>query len=323
MTPATAKRDRTRVILAFAAVYVLWGSTYLFMKYAVETIPPFLLGASRFVVAGLILYLAARARGAPDATRSEWQVAVVTGLLMLGVGNGAVMWSVQFVPSGLAALVVATVPLWIALFDWIRPRGRRPRPAVFVGLGLGLLGMVTLVGPRAIIGEGNIDALGAAVLVVGSMSWAFGSIVTRSSGHPRSPLVSTALQMLAAGVAFTIVALASGELRAFSVGAVTPKSLLGWVYLVVAGSLIGFTAYIYLLGKVSAAKAATYAYVNPVIAVILGWAFANEPLGARTLIAATVILAGVAMITATQSSGPHTGEHPLPSGAREGQRTAA
>lgn len=325
MTPAAvAKRNRTRILLAFGAVYFLWGSTFLAIKYSIATIPPFLMGGSRFLIAGAVLYAIARLRGAPRPTSSDWRTAAITGVLMIAGGNGAVVWSEQSVPSGIVALIVATVPVWMVMIDWLRPHGVRPRAPVFVGLALGIVGIVILVGPKAVVGQGHVDAFGASILVLGSLSWAAGSIITRRSERPSSALVTTALQMFAGGVAFAILSVIFGEWSEFALSAVSLRSLLGWLYLIVFGSLISFTAYVYLLGTVSAAKAATYAYVNPVIAVMLGWAFANEPVVARTLVAAAVILAGVAIITATQSSGGQaTGEHPVPSTPGERARSAA
>lgn len=304
MTPAAvAQRTRTRILVAFATVYLLWGSTYLGIKFAIETIPPFFMGGTRFLIAGAAMFLVAVALGASRPSRGDLRTALITGVLMIAFGNGSLVYSEQTVASGVVALIVATVPLWMVLFDWMRPSGVRPRPAVFVGLALGLGGIILLVGPSAILGDGNLDAVAAGVVVLGSMSWAFGSILTRGSERPRSALVSIALQMLVGGAALVIMAAMFGELDALSFGGMSPKSVLAWIYLIVAGA-IGFTAYMYLLGKVSAAKAATYAYVNPIIAVLLGWAFANELIGLRTLAAAAVILGGVAIITATQSSRP-------------------
>jgi drug/metabolite transporter (DMT)-like permease len=323
MTPE-AKRNRTRILLAFAAVYFIWGSTYLFIKYAIETIPPFLVGASRFLVAGALLYGIARWRGAPAPTAADWRTAFVTGVLMLGFGNGAVVWSEQTVPSGQVALIVSTVPIWIVLMDWWRPHGVRPKASVFFGLALGLVGMIILVGPRAIIGDGHLDELGALALFLGSLSWALGTIITRVRGRQGSLIVFSALQTLSASVAMFVMAAMSGEFGRLSLSAIDLRGALSWVYLVLAGSLIGFTAYVYLLDKVSAAKASTYAYVNPIIAVLLGWAFANESISMRTIVAAAVILAGVALITTLQSSSSHaTGEHPLPHRPKEKERTAA
>ena len=324
MTPAAvAKRNRTRILLAFAAVYVLWGSTYLFIKYAIDTIPPFMMGASRFVVGGGVLYALARWRGASKPTAGDWRAAALSGILMLGFGNGAVMWAEKTVPSGVVALIVSSVPIWIVVLDWLRPRGVRPRRSVMLGLTLGLIGMVILVGPRAIIGQGHIDELGAGILVAGSVAWAVGTLLTRGN-KPSSPIVFAALQMGAASVAMLVMSLAMGEAASFTLADVSVRSMLSWGYLVIFGSIIGYTAYVYLLGVVSAAKASTYAYVNPIIAVLLGWAFANEPIGLRTIGAAAVILGGVAIITVAQStSGPATDEHPVPSEPKERERTAA
>ena len=327
MTPAaTARRNRTRILLAFAAVYVLWGSTYLFIKYAIETIPPFMLGASRFVVSGAILYVLARWRGAPKPTSHELRLAAITGVLMLGLGNGGVMLAEKTVPSGIVALIVSSVPIWVVLIDWLRPKGVRPKKTMFAGLALGVVGMIILIGPRAIVGEGNIDEIGTVILLVGSVSWSIGTLMTRWSTRPGSPLVFAALQMLAASAAMAIMSLTTGDWRQFTWSGMSGLSAFSFWYLVIAGSIVGYTAYVYLLGVVSAAKASTYAYVNPIIAVVLGWMFANEPLGGRTIIAAAVILGGVAIITSSQSSsGATTGEHPLPtpSPSKDTQRTAA
>jgi drug/metabolite transporter (DMT)-like permease len=306
-----ARRNRTRILIAFAAVYLIWGSTYLAIKYAVETIPPFMTGAARFLVSGAVLYAIATMRGSPRPRWGDVRTAIITGVLMLAFGNGAVMWAEMTVPSGIAALIVAAVPLWMVLIDWLRPSGVRPRLPVFIGLALGVVGIIVLVGPTAFAGAGGFGAA-TLVLIAGSLSWAFGSIVTRRGQRPSSPLMTTALQMLAGGIAFVIISLAVGEVSRFSFGQVSRASFLGWAYLVTFGSLLGFTAYVYLLGAVSPAKAATYAYVNPVVAVILGWAIAHEPIGARTMTAAAIILAGVAIITSTQSAPSHTGEHPIP-----------
>lgn len=321
MTPA-AKRQRTRILLAFAAVYFIWGSTFLFIKFAVATIPPFLMAGSRFVIAGALLYAGARWRGAAAPTAGEWRMAIISGLLMIVGGNGAVVWAARTVPSGLISVIVATVPLWMVVIDWLRPRGQRPRLLVFVGIALGLAGIVLLIGPAALLGQESFDVFAAALVVAGSLSWAAGSIATRRGERPRSLLVSAALQMLAGGVAFVILAIVTGEFARFSIGQVSTLSLVGWFYLLGAGSIVGYTAYNYLLGTVSAAKAATYAYVNPVVALVLGWLFANEALSWRTGLAAVVILIGVAIITATQSSSAQTtDEHPVPSRMRE--RSAA
>jgi drug/metabolite transporter (DMT)-like permease len=326
MTPAAiAQRNRMRVLIAFASVYVLWGSTYLLIKYAIETIPPFLLGTTRFIASGAVLYALARWRGAAKPTAYELRMAAITGVLMLGFGNGGVMLAEKTVPSGVVALIVSSVPIWVVLIDWLRPKGVRPRKTMFVGLALGVAGMVILIGPKAIVGEGHIDSVGTGILLVGSVSWSIGTLMTRWSKRPGSPLVFAALQMLAAAGAMGVMSLISGDWRQFSWSGLTTLSVVSFWYLVIAGSIIGYTAYVYLLGVVSAAKAATYAYVNPIIAVVLGWLFASEPLSARTIVAAAVILGGVALITSGQAAKAATnGEHPLPTPTdKDAQRTAA
>ena len=312
MTPQ-ARRQRTRILLAFASVYLVWGSTYLFIKYAIESVPPFLLGASRFVVAGALLFGLASWRGSGALHRRDWMLALATGVLMLGAGNGAVAWAEQTVPSGIVALIVSAVPIMIVLIDWLRPRGARPTPAVFIGLALGSIGMVVLIGPKAIIGQGHVDTVAAIALLAGCVSWAFGSILTRGKSHRVSPLLFASVQMIAAGLALAIASLSLREPAAFAISQVTAKSAWSWLFLTLVGSIVGYTAYVYLLGTVSATKASTYAYVNPIIAVVLGWAFASEPLSLRTLAAAAIILSGVALITLKQGAFGHpTGEHPIP-----------
>jgi drug/metabolite transporter (DMT)-like permease len=294
---------RARLLAAFAAVYIIWGSTYLAIRFAVETLPPLLMAGVRFLIAGSILLFWARLREEATPRKIDWRTGFIGGALLLAGGNGAVVWAEQLVPSGIAALLVAVVPVWVVVLEWLRPGGRRPRLPVFVGLALGLLGLALLVGPEALHGGGSINLIGAAVLMVGALCWALGSLYTRSAPKPASGSIGSGTQMFAGGVCLVIVALLTGELRQLDLAHASARSLLGFAYLVTFGSLIGFTAYIYLLGHTTAAKAATYAYVNPVVAVLLGWAFASEPITARTLVAAAVILAGVAIITITRDAG--------------------
>jgi drug/metabolite transporter (DMT)-like permease len=295
---------RARVIGAFAAVYVVWGSTYLAIRYAVATMPPFLMVGSRFAISGAILYAWARLRGVAKPTAAEWRTAAITGFLLICIGNGSVAWAERRVPSGLAALLVAVVPLWMVLLDWIRPGGVRPRAAVVAGVIVGLVGLAVLVGRDSMTGHGGVDALGAGVLVAASMSWAIGSVYNRHGARPDSAAMSTALQMLGGSVSLLALGFALGETSGVHIASITLASWIGWVYLVTFGALLGFTAYVYLLRHVSAAKASTYAYVNPVVAVILGWAVAGEAVTSRTVVAAAIILGGVAMITIARGRRP-------------------
>lgn len=297
-----APAPRAQLFAAFAAVYVLWGSTYLAIRFAIETLPPWLMAGTRFLVAGGILYGAARLRGAGRPTRGHWVGAVIVGGLLLLGGNGAVVWAETRVPSGLTALLVATVPIWMVLLDWLQPGGRRPTRGVTAGLVLGFVGLGVLVGPGEILGRGQVDLLGAAALTVGSIAWAAGSIYSRRAKLPSSPLLATGMEMLGGGVLLVVLSLASGEAATFSPEGVTMHSMLALLYLIVFGSLIGFTAYIWLLGHASAARVSTYAFVNPVVAVLLGWAFANEELTPRMMAAAAVIIAAVALITMSRTS---------------------
>jgi drug/metabolite transporter (DMT)-like permease len=297
--PAAGRHTSSKRTLwiAFAAVYLVWGSTYLAIKYAVQTIPPYLMGGSRFLVSGLILFLWARARGAENPSRREWRDAAIVGTLLLCGGNGAVAWAEQRVPSGITALLVASVPLWMVVIDWLRPHGKRPPLVVGVGLIVGLGGVAVLALPGSTQAGGRVDPLGALMLLLGSISWAAGSIYSRHGARPASAEMATALQMIAGSVALFIVASVAGELGGFHSTAVSRASFIGWAYLVTFGALVGFTAYIYLLRETTPAKATTYAYVNPIVAVVLGWMVAGEPITPRTVVAAAIILASVALIT--------------------------
>jgi len=296
-----AHASRANVLAAFAIVYVVWGSTYLAIRYAVETIPPFLMVGTRFIVSGLLLYTWARLRGDQRPTAAQWRDATIVGILMLCLGNGAVSWAEQRVPSGLAALLVAVVPLWMVLLDWLRPHGARPRLLVIAGVVVGLAGLFVLIGPDSFSGHGAVDLVGAIVLIAGSLAWAAGSIYTRYGTVPESAVMSTGVQMIGGSAALLVVGVARGELALLHPAQISAHSWEGWIYLVTFGSLLGFTAYIYLLQNVSPAKASTYAYVNPLVAVLLGWAIAGETVTARSLAAAAIILGGVAMITLSQN----------------------
>jgi drug/metabolite transporter (DMT)-like permease len=290
------------VVLALAAVYVLWGSTYLAIAVAIETIPPLLMAGVRYVTAGAILYLWSRWRGAARPSRIHWRSAVMVGGFLLLGGNGALVWAEQKLPSGTAALLVSTMPLWMVLLEWIRPGGSRPGWKVFAGVGLGLAGLALLVRPTA---SAHIDFAAAAILVLGAMSWAWGSLKSREIDLPASPLLATAMEMLGGGALLLLAGAAFGETARFHLAEVTLRSALGVGYLITGGALIGFTAYVWLLRRVaSPVLVGTYAYINPIVAVFLGWLFLSEPLTGRTLIAAGVIVSGVVLITLSRSRRP-------------------
>ena len=300
LTPSSAPLAHSRfaLVVAFAIVYVVWGSTYLAIRFAIETLPPFLMAAARFLLAGTVLYAWARlVAGAAKPGRAQWRAAAIVGLLLLLCGNGLVVWSELRIPSGVAALLGGTTPLWMVSIDWLRRGGARPTGQVVLGLLCGLVGLVWLVGPDSLAGGGRIDLLGAAAVVVAGIAWAAGSIYQRHAPMPSSPSLSTAMQMLAGGVGLFAVSSALGEWNHVDVAAVSLRSALGFLYLVVFGSIIAFSAYVWLLRASTPARVSTHTYVNPIVAVLLGWALADEPLTPRMLVAMAVILSGVALIT--------------------------
>ena len=285
-----------RVLVAFAAIYLLWGSTYLAIRYAVETLPPFLMAGTRHLTAGLALYAWIRARGEARPRVRDWGVAAVIGALMLFGGNGLVSWAEQRVPSGLAALIVASVPIWMTVLEAAQKR-RAPQAAVVAGLVVGLLSLGFLVVPgRLRGGAGHVDPLGAAVLLTASLSWAAGSLYSRRVKLPVSTFLAIAMEMIAGGAVLWVVGLAFGEAGRLQLAAVSAKSLLALGYLIVFGSLAGFSAYMWLLQVTTPARVSTYAYVNPVVAVLLGWAIAGEAVTLRMGLAAAGIVGAVALI---------------------------
>ena len=296
---------RVQIALAFLAIYTIWGSTYLAIRIAIETIPPFLMAGIRFLIAGIALYLWTRLRGAPTPTRHNWKAATIIGGLLLLGGNGGVVWAEQHVPSGLTAVLITTVPLWMALLEWRRYDRVRPASPIVFGLILGFAGVVLLVGPEELAGSGAIDRIGATVLILASLSWAIGSLYSRRATLPSSPLQSTAMEMISGGALLMLAAAAGQEWVGFQPSAASLRSLVAFTYLVIFGSLIGFTSYIFLLKATAAAKVSTYAYINPIIAVILGWAIAAEELTLRTLIAAAIIVAAVVVITTYRATVNH------------------
>jgi drug/metabolite transporter (DMT)-like permease len=294
--------SRAQIVAAFASIYLIWGSTYLAIRYAVETIPPFLMGGIRFLVSGGMLYLWARTRGAPRPTRLHWRNAIIAGGFLLLGGNGAVVWAEQFVPSGLTALLVSILPFWLVIIEWVRPPRRRPGGAVLVGLVLGFIGIIVLVGPSDIGGHGIVSPLGAVVLILGSLSWAIGSFWSRDAELPESGLLTTGMEMLGGGALLLIVGALAGEFSHFDIRGISSASAVGLVYLITFGSLLGFTSYIWLLDKVSPARLGTYAYINPIVAVMLGWAIAGEKLSLRTGVAAAIVICAVALITTARTT---------------------
>ncbi len=281
--------------LAFAAVYLIWGSTYLAIKVAIETVPPLLMAGTRFLIAGVPLFLWLRTRGVPGPTRANWRATAVVGALMLMGGNGLVTVSEQLVPSSLAAVLVAMVPLWMTALDRWFFRGPRLTRTVILGLVLGFTGVAVLVNPFH-AGGAAVNPVGALLLVVAAGSWGLGSLRSRGASLPRSPLMAVAMEMMAGGALLVAVSGLRGEWSRLDPAAVSGRSALALLYLAVFGSIVALNAYSWLLRVSSASSVSTYAFVNPVVAVVLGWAILGEALTARTALASAFILAAVLII---------------------------
>jgi drug/metabolite transporter (DMT)-like permease len=284
---------------ALIAVYLIWGSTYLAIRYAVETIPPFLMAAVRFIVSGGFLYALRRFTGDPAPQSVEWRSATIIGIFLLVGGNGGVAWAEQFVTSSLAALLVGTVPLWMVLMDAFRPASHRPGLLAVAGILIGFGGVVLLIRSAAGSAE-TTHLLGAAALIFASLAWSIGSLYGRTARLPASQLLGTAMEMLAGGMALLLVATALDEWSDFDIATVSRRSVLALLYLTVIGSS-AFVAYVWLLRVAPTPLVATYAYVNPLVAVMLGYFLAQEPITVRTMLAAALIIGSVALVSMPQS----------------------
>jgi len=287
--------ERLRLYVAFFLIYFIWGSTYLAIRYAIETIPPFLMAGLRFSAAGLLMYGVLRLSGVANPSGKQWlQLGIVGTFLFLG-GNGFVVWAEQFINSGLAALLVSTLPVWLILLDWLWAGGPRPTGTALAGIGLGILGTLILVDPVRLAGS-SIHLPGAAMVVLASVLWAIGSIYSKKFRQPASIFMSAACQMIGGGFSLLLVSTLLGETRGFDPAQVSAVSLGGFFYLMVFGSMIAISAYVWLLQNASASSVSTYAFVNPAVAILLGWLIADEEISAHILAGAAVILAGVFLV---------------------------
>lgn len=292
---------RAKLLLAFAAIYLLWGSTYLAIRLAIDSIPPFLMAGARLLLAGAVLY-AIGARPGARPTRRHWRNAALASVPLFVIGNGGVTWAELTVPSGAAALVIATLPVWLLLLDWGYGGRGRPRAAELAGIGLGLAGVAVLSSP------GGVNPVGAAVLLAAAIAWAVGSLFNRYADLPASPVRVAGMQMLTGGALMVALGLATGEGARFDPAAVTGPSVLAWVYLV-AVATVALPAYNWLLTATSPALVGTYAFVNPVVAVLLGWAVLGEGLTARTALAAGLVVLGVLILVWPRRKPAHLTEH--------------
>jgi len=298
---------KLKIWVGLITVYIVWGSTYLAIRFAVETMPPFLMAATRFMIPGVFLYTWRRLRGDQPPTRIEWRSAAIVGLLLMVGGNGLVTWAEQFVPSGITALIVASAPIWMVLIDALRPGGRWPSLQTVFGVLLGFAGIVILIWNDIFNGNtGSIAVAGIVALLLAAIFWAAGSLYNRNACLPESPMLSTGMEFLVGGAALALLGTATGEWVRLDINAISAKSLLGLLYLILFGSIIGFATYTWLLRVAPTPLVSTYAYVNPLIAIFMGFWLAQEPLTARILISALVIVSSVAIINTSRMAAPQS-----------------
>ncbi|MBK7452467.1 MAG: EamA family transporter [Anaerolineales bacterium] len=287
---------KSKIWLALFALYIVWGSTYLGIKVAIETIPPFFHAGVRFLASGLILVIWQRAAGQQMPTRRQWiSTAIIGNFLLLG-GNGLVSWAEQFIPSGIAALIIASVPLFLVVAEAIRPNGVKPNWQSIVGLLIGFLGIYVLINPTEAAAGAGLNIYGVVALLFACLLWATGSVYSKSADLPKASLMSTGAQMLMGSIGLFIVSLVTGELNGWNPAEVSTRSLAGLGYLITIGSIVGFGSYTWLLQNAPISLVATYAYVNPIVAILLGVWLANETLEPRIGLATAIIIGSVVFI---------------------------
>ena len=288
---------KTKIWAALLAVYFVWGSTYLGIRFAVETIPPFLQAGVRFLIAGTFLFIWRRWAGDPAPSLKQWKSASVVGSLLLLGGNGLISLSEISIPSGVVALLVATIPMFMVLVEALRPGGVKPTPGQVLGLLIGFSGVALLIGPAEFGGVREFSLLSGGICLLAAFLWSLGSIYNRRADLPKSTLLFTGMEMLMGSLGLIIVSAMRGEMAHFQIAAISTRSLLGALYLITVGSLVGFTSYAWLLRNAPVSLVSTYAYVNPVVAVLLGSLFAHEKLSPRLLIASLIIVGSVVIVS--------------------------
>lgn len=285
-----------RIIISFAAIYLMWGGSFLAIHLSQQSIPPFLISAVRFTLAGLVLMLVARRSGVSMPTRQQWRSAVILGLLMFVLANSSLMLGQRTVPSGLAATLYATLPLWVTLMTWLWLGEARPSLQIVVGLVLGFVGIVLLFGPSS-GGTAGIDPMGGVLVLLSAIFWAAGSLLSQRVSLPASSTLSSGMNLFVSGLIFFLLSAVTGEFSRLDTATITGESLLAVLYLIVGSSVIAFSAYMWLLANISPSLVSTYAYVNPVVALFIGWLLNNEELTVMELVAAAVILVAIIILT--------------------------
>jgi len=297
MNLRTQSKDSWLIIAAFAAVYIIWGSTYLGIKYAIETLPPFLMAGIRFIIAGGLLFGIAWFKTDEKPTLKQWKDSSIIGALLLLCGNGIVVWAEHFIDSGTAALLITLEPIWVLLLLWVL-QNKKPTGKMVIAMLIGLTGMFLLTGATSMTsGFQKVDMRGVIGISFSTLAWAFGSLYSLKADIPKSSVMATGMQMLTGGVMLLIVAVFMGEFQSVDIASFSSKSLLAFAYLTFFGSIIGYTAYSFLLKRAHPNQVSTYAYVNPVIAVFLGWFLANEKVTSQTVIASVLLIGAVVVIT--------------------------
>src|SRR5271157_5125294 len=303
---AASQPREWRVLLAFAIIYFVWGSTFLAIRVGVRDVPPFLLAGVRFFVAGVVLYGWMRVKGTPPPTFREWRAASILAVLIFVLDYGLLFWAEKRVPSGVAAVMMATIPAFMTISEILILRTQRLTPRLAVALLVGIGGVAVLVSRNVSFGEVPVDTAGACALVVAAISWSVAAALTRKLQLPAAKVMSSGSQMLAGGVLLTVAAALLGEFRGFHVQAVSREAWLALLYLIIAGSIVGFTAYVWLIHHESPTKVGTYAYVNPVVAVLVGHFLGGETIGARTACGTLLVLVSVIVITTTPAKQAET-----------------
>lgn len=306
---------KSKIWFALITLYIVWGSTYLAIRVAGETIPPFLMAGTRFLLSGLILFIWRRAAGDPLPTLSQWRSALIIGLLLLMAGNGVLSWAEQRVPSGLASLIIATIPLWMVILNWLIGQGPRPDARVAIGLMVGFAGVLYLFS-----GSGSSTAVDSAFFIgfgaclLAAITWSFGSIYSHRADKPKSVLMGTGIEMLGGALGLFIAGLLAGEWQQLDIAHIKPESITGLVYLVLVGSLVGFVSYAWLLRNAPISLVATYAYVNPVVAIALGAWLGQESVGNGMAVASAGILGSVILISSSKQASTEQFAEPAPVG---------